>query len=96
MILHVVNTSPFQTHALKNALAQMNSDDCLILIQDAVVASTLKGGDFKQLSSLSDDNRLWVLGGDLRARGLSSKMGENCDYGQFVKLSIKAESQISW
>ena len=96
MILHVVNTSPFQTHSLSNALAQMGPTDTLLLIQDAVVASTLKGGDFKQLSSLFKDHRLWVLLDDLNARGLSPKIGESADYPQFVKLSLEAKRQIAW
>jgi tRNA 2-thiouridine synthesizing protein B len=96
MILHVVNTSPFQTNALEDCLFQMSGEDQLLLIEDAVVASCADIQMSKQLALLSEAKRLWVLSDDLSARGLTPKIGLTCDYQQFVALASVTKSQIAW
>jgi tRNA 2-thiouridine synthesizing protein B len=96
MILHVVNTSPFQTSALKDCLEQMADEDQLLLIEDAVVASCADSQVSEQLALLSKEGHFWVLSDDLKARGLTAKRGQRCDYQQFVTLAFAAKSQIAW
>jgi len=74
----------------------MSPEDRLLLIQDGVVATSVDEIEFKQLALLSKEGRLWVLLDDLNARGLSVKLGQSCDYQQFVTLIAVTKSQIAW
>jgi tRNA 2-thiouridine synthesizing protein B len=95
-ILHTVNTSPFQTHALQQCLALLNKQDSLLLLEDAVIAAQAKHAFFEELKQLSLQGRLMVLAADLEARGLESSMGKQCTYADFVDLVVKHKSQMAW
>ena len=95
-ILHTVNTSPFQTHALQQCLTLLNSDDTLLLIEDAVIASHGKHPLLAALTELSLQGRLQVLAPDLEARGITSTIGKQCSYSDFVELAAEHTSQLAW
>ena len=95
-ILHTVNSSPFQTHALAQCLNVLNDQDCLLLIEDGVIAAQAKHVFFERLSLLSEQGRLMVLDSDLAARGVVKKIGMSCSYDDFVTLVIDHKSQIAW
>lgn len=95
-VLHTINTSPFQTHALQQCLMLLNEKDDLLLIEDAVIASQAKHPMFDQLSELARQGRLMVLKPDLEARGIQSTIGDLCNYADFVELVIKHHSQVAW
>ncbi|PKG40530.1 sulfurtransferase complex subunit TusB [Psychromonas sp. Urea-02u-13] len=95
-ILHTVNTSPFQTHALQQCLSLLNSEDCLLLIEDAVVAAQAQHPLFKELSELAEQGRLKVLTSDLQARGIENRIGNQCAYADFVTLVTEHTSQMAW
>ncbi|MEI6896005.1 MAG: sulfurtransferase complex subunit TusB [Psychromonas sp.] len=95
-ILHTINTSPFQTHALQQCLNLLNEDDHLLLIEDAVIASQAKHPLFNELSELALQGRLLVLAPDLVARGIKNSIGEQCSYKDFVDLVVQHKSQIAW
>lgn len=95
-ILHTVNSSPFQAFALQQCLVLLNSEDSLLLIEDAVIASQASHPLFNELSLLSDQGRLLVLAPDLEARGIKNKIGLLCSYVDFVNLTIKHQSQMAW
>lgn len=95
-ILHTVNSSPFQTLALQQCLALLGDQDCLLLIEDGVVASQAKHADFFHLKELAMQGRLMVLEADLQARGIENRIGKTCSYLGFVNLVVKHKSQISW
>jgi len=95
-ILHTVNTSPFQTLALAQCLSLINEKDCLLLIEDAVVATHAKHPSLDKLEQLSQQGRLWVLSSDLLARGIDNNIGKKCSYADFVSLTIEYKSQMVW
>jgi tRNA 2-thiouridine synthesizing protein B len=96
MILHTVNTSPFQTLALADCLKMLAENDTLLLIEDAVVASQAQHPCYTQLEQLAEQGRLMVLTADLEARGIENSIGKRCSYSDFVDLVIKHKSQLAW
>jgi tRNA 2-thiouridine synthesizing protein B len=95
-ILHTVNSSPFQTHALQQCLSLLNSEDSLLLIEDAVIATQALHPLFKELSELAEQGRLKVLTSDLQARGIENLIGNQCGYADFVTLVSEHTSQMAW
>jgi tRNA 2-thiouridine synthesizing protein B len=95
-ILHTVNTSPFQTHALQQCLLLLNTEDSLLLIEDAVIASQAKHALFSTLNWLAQQGRLKVITADLQARGIDNLIGKKCSYSDFVQLVTEHKSQIAW
>lgn len=95
-ILHTINTSPFQTHALQQCLRLLNEFDDLLLIEDAVIASQAKHPLFNELSDLALQGRLMVLEPDLEARAIQNVIGKKCNYSDFVNLIARHKSQIAW
>ena len=95
-ILHTLNSSPFQTHALQQCLSLMGAEDTLLLIEDAVIASQAKHALFTELSELAKQGRLNVLSSDLQARAIENLIGKQCNYADFVALVTEHKSQIAW
>jgi len=95
-ILHTINTSPFQTHALQQCLILLNEQDDILLIEDAVIAAQAKHPMFEQLNKLAEQGRLKVLAPDLEARSIKNIIGQTCSYSGFVALVAKHQSQMAW
>lgn len=95
-ILHTVNTSPFQTHALQQCLSLLNEQDSLLLIEDAVIATQAKHSLLTELTELAQQGRLKVLTSDLQARGIDNLIGRKCSYTDFVTLVTEHSSQVAW
>ncbi|PKF60309.1 sulfurtransferase complex subunit TusB [Psychromonas sp. psych-6C06] len=95
-ILHTINTSPFQTHALQQCLSLFSEQDSLLLIEDAVIAVQAKHSLFAQLQRIDQAGRLMVLTSDLEARGIENKIGKSCSYTDFVDLIVSHNSQMAW
>lgn len=95
-ILHTVHSSPFQTFALQQCLALLAEKDCLLLIEDAVVATHGQHSQYNELIQLSEQGRLMVLSPDLDARGIDNKIGKKCSYTDFVDLVANHQSQMAW
>ena len=96
MILHTVNSSPFNTHALKECLSNLAEQDSLLLLEDAVVVSQVQGEFFSVLKQLSEQGRLMILEEDAIARGITPAVGKLCSYNAFVLLAIGHKSQLAW
>lgn len=90
-MLHVVSQSPFSQSTLANCLAFMRDDDQLLLIQDAVIATTAS-----LWTSRLQDKTIYVLQDDLRARGLTNQVGIVIDMSGFVSLVAIHESPLCW
>ncbi|MGL5030315.1 MAG: sulfurtransferase complex subunit TusB [Aeromonas sp.] len=69
-MLHLVMNSPFQSQALADALAYLQPEDELVLMQDAVIAATAPIW-CQRLAGIS----LYVMQEDLLARGLHPQVG---------------------
>lgn len=95
-ILHTLNSSPFQTHALQQCLTVLNEKDSLLLIEDAVIASQAQHVFFAELTLLAEQGRLLVLSADLDARGIKNRIAKKCSYLDFVGLVASHKSMMAW
>ncbi len=95
-ILYTVNSSPLQTMALQQCLNLLNVHDSLLLIEDAVIATHAQHPHFETLQQLASQGRLMVLDADLQARAIKNKIGINCNYTDFVNLTVNHTSQMAW
>lgn len=95
-ILHTVNTSPLQTHALQQCLNLVAEGDSLLLIEDAVIGAHATHSLLPQLKQLAAQQRLFVAKNDLAARGIENIIGTQCDTAQFVALVVQHQSQMAW
>jgi len=97
-ILHTVSKSPFQKNDLRSCLAHANAGDAVLLIEDGVYGA-ISGTDIGQQVS-SADASIYVLGGDLAARGIASeKIAEGITvvgYDGFVDLAAEHSAVNSW
>ncbi|MEL0660770.1 sulfurtransferase complex subunit TusB [Psychromonas arctica] len=96
MILHTVNSSPLSTFSLHDCLKQIADNDILLLISDAVIATSATIEQKATLLKLHESKRLFVLQDDLEARGLVANVGQIIDYPAFVDLTIQCKSQLAW
>lgn len=79
---------------LELALSQINSDDALVLFEDAVILATRTGSE--QLSKLVESQQVYVLAEDILARGLQAQNAFiSIDYPKLVELSLKFEKSVS-
>lgn len=99
-MLHTVNKSPFERNALESCIRLAKAGSSVLLIEDGVIAA-MQGTKYS--SALTDamaNITFYVLGPDLKARGLSeSNIVEGVkvvDYDGFVDLTADSESVQSW
>lgn len=90
-MLHVISSSPFAQTTLQSCLEFMRPGDQLMLIQDAVIASTVD----KWVSMFRDRN-IYVLHEDLLARGLTAKVGKTINMDEYVDLVVIHGSPLCW
>ncbi|MCC7166473.1 MAG: sulfurtransferase complex subunit TusB [Rhodospirillales bacterium] len=99
-LLHTVAKSPFERDALASCLALSLPGAAILLYEDGVYGA-LKGGRFaERLVEAAKTRALYVLGPDLKARGL----GEDkliagvtvVDYRGFVDLAAKHQAVQAW
>ena len=91
-LLHTVNKSPFEKNSLETCLRIAMPGSSILLIEDGVYGAmngTLLNG---KLSDAANRLKLYVLGPDLKARGLSEgdvmEGIEVVDYDGFVDLVV--------
>jgi len=99
-ILNTVNKSPFERNALESCLKFANSGDPLLLFEDGVYA-VLKGtGAEGQVKAALDNQSIYVLGPDLKARGFTEdRVIEGIkvvDYAGFVDLAAENDKVQAW
>ena len=99
-ILNTVNKSPFERNSLESCLKFANSGDPVLLFEDGVYA-VLKGTSFEvQIKAALDNQSIYVLGPDLKARGFSEdRVIEGVklvDYAGFVDLAAENDKVQAW
>ena len=99
-MLHTVNKSPFERNALESCIRLAKAGSSVLLIEDGVIAA-MQGTKYSgTLSDAMANITFYVLGPDLKARGLSeSNIVEGVkvvDYDGFVDLTANNESVQSW
>lgn len=95
-MLHTLRHSPWQCD-IAELLRMLQPGDDLLLIQDGVIAA-LEGGRYLE-SLLAAPITVYVLEEDIHARGLSAQISGSVvrvGYTDFVRLTVKHPSQMSW
>ena len=98
-MLHILNTSPQERHALDSCLRIAPEGGAILLIEDAVYAATrgtvLEARIREALARFS----IYALLPDLEARAVADRVIEGIrtvDYGGFVDLVAEHPSCQSW
>ena len=99
-MLHTVNKSPFEKNSLETCLRLAEDNSSILLIEDGVYAA-LKNTSFESsIISAQKASKFYVLGPDLKARGLdkSSLISniEIIDHKEFVKLTVENDKIQNW
>lgn len=98
-MLHIVNKSPGQAHALRSCLRIAQDGETLLLIEDGVYAATAAGAMACGLDQALKRLKVYVLLPDLEARGIAARRidgVEPVDYPGFVDLVAGHPTQQSW
>lgn len=99
-MLHTVNKSPFDRNSLESCLRLAKKGSSVLLIEDGVYGA-LKGSTKSDLvSGAMGDLKFYVLGSDLKARGVSEDQIIDgikiVDYSGFVNLVVEHDSNQAW
>ena len=95
-MLHTLNQSPWQRD-ISGPLRLVLPGDELLLLSDGVIAG-VQGSRFLDLL-LAAPITLYALNEDIEARGLSAQISDSVvrvSYTDFVRLTAKHDSQLSW
>jgi tRNA 2-thiouridine synthesizing protein B len=99
-VLHLLREAHVSGSAVPSCLTRMSQDDSILLLENGVYLCMKGGLGFRQLSTIAERGRLYVLGPDLAARGLAlDDIGKGVtvvDYAGFVDLTVKSKSTITW
>ncbi len=98
--LHTVNKSPFEKSSLDACLAHASAGASVLLLEDGVYAAA-KGTSLEpRMKQALDSVKLFVLGPDLVARGLSEDRVIDgvsvVDYAGFVDLTAENDKVQAW
>lgn len=97
--LHTVNKSPFEKSSFDSCMAHVLEGSAVLLYEDGVYAAT-KGTAAAAKVEAASGVKFYVLGPDLKARGLSEERltdgFEIVDYAGFVDLAAEYGKVVSW
>ena len=99
-ILHIVNKSPFERNALDSCIRLATKGSSVLLFEDGVIGAMQNTKHSGQVAAAMDNVSFYVLGPDLKARGLNDNKvidGINIiDYDGFVDLTTEHKTVQSW
>ena len=99
-MLHTVNKSPFEKNSLETCLRLSEDNSSILLIEDGVYGALKNTTIESSIINAQKANKFYVLGPDLKARGLdkSSLISniEIIDYKEFVKLTVENNKIQNW
>jgi tRNA 2-thiouridine synthesizing protein B len=97
--LHTVNKSPFEKSSLESCLGYAKEGNSVLLYEDAVYGA-IKGTAIADKMSSATGVKFFVMGPDLKARGVSEDKLmdgiEIVDYAGFVKLAAENDRVQAW
>jgi len=97
--LHTVNKSPFEKSSFDSCMTHVLEGSAVLLYEDGVYAAT-KGTAAADKVAAANGVKFYVLGPDLKARGLSEDRladgVEVIDYAGFVDLAADYGKVVSW
>ncbi len=99
-ILHTVNKSPFDKNSLAACVRLAVKGSSVLMIEDGVYGAMKGTSKSDVVTSVMGDVSFYVLGPDLKARGI----GEDklisgikvVDYSGFVKLTVENDKVQAW
>lgn len=98
-ILHTVNKSPFEKSSVASCIAHALEGSAVLFYEDAVYAVAAGTSVEEQVKS-AKGVKLYVLGPDLKARGVSADKLINgvevVDYAGFVDLAAEHDKVQAW
>lgn len=99
-MLHIVNKSPFERNTLESCIRLASNGASLLLIEDGIYGAMNGSVKAQEIKDKTVNIKLYVLGPDLRARGMSEDQlidGVSVvDYGGFVDLVTEHDKVQSW
>lgn len=99
-MLHIVNKSPFERNTLESCIRLASDGASLLLIEDGIYGAMNGSVKAREIKDKTVNIKLYVLGPDLRARGMSEDQlidGVSVvDYGGFVDLVTEHDKVQSW
>jgi len=99
-MLHIVNKSPFEKSSFSSCLSHAKKGDSILMIEDATVGAIKDSTFSSQLISALIDKNVYVLTGDLLARGINQERIiegiQLVDYEGFVDLTVDNHPIQSW
>lgn len=99
-MLHIVNKSPFERVAFESCLQHALPGDAVLMIEDAAVGAVQNTRFAERIITALKDKSVYVLSGDLAARGLSQDRiipgVRLVDYAGFVDLTVEHDKTQSW
>jgi len=97
--LHTVNKSPFERNSFSACVDHAVPGSAVLLIEDGVYAA-VAAGDIAAAVKSADGLKIYVLGPDLAARGMTVDQVTDgikvVDYGGFVDLAAEHDAVHSW
>ncbi len=98
-MLHTVNKSPFERDSLATCLRLASKGHAVLLIEDGVFGA-MSGTEHSAMVENMKDVSFYVLGPDLKARGMSEERlidgVKVVDYKGFVDLVAENDTCSSW
>ena len=98
--LHTVNKSPFERNTLTSCLRLAKRGSSVLLFEDGVIGAMQNTKYSEKITRAMNDFSFYVLGPDIRARGLSDSNVVDgikiIDYDGFVDLTTEHETVQSW
>ena len=98
--LHTVNKSPFERNTLTSCLRLAKRGSSVLLFEDGVIGAMQNTKYSEKITRAMNDFSFYVLGPDIRARGLSDSNVVDgikiIDYDGFVDLTTEHEMVQSW
>ena len=99
-MLHTVNKSPFERNTLDSCISLAKPGSSVLLIEDGVIGAMNGTAHSKKISDAMGKVSFYVLGPDLKARGLSESNVVDgikvIDYSGFVDLTVDHDTVQSW
>jgi tRNA 2-thiouridine synthesizing protein B len=98
--LHTVNKSPLDRNALESAVKHATKGSAILMIEDGIYGAMKGTIKSDVVSDAMGDISFYVLGPDLKARGLTENQiidgVKVVDYNGFVDLVAEHETSQSW
>jgi len=99
-ILHTVNKSPYDRNTLSSCLKLATKGSAVLLIEDGIYGGLKAGAKASMISDAIGDVKVFVLGPDLKARGIDADRMidgiEIVDYAGFVDLAAEHDKVSAW